>query len=125
MTSNEPTQVEIVGQVIDNSHGGSPFTGDWLAVIAMMCWPITILLVVLWLLGSTLWEKIRSRKRIVQTPPVHTVRDGRGRIMIVDPNEQRAARYEAEGNTTMAEHTRRMYSLPSKIVASSVDSPRT
>lgn len=125
----EPPPVHTVGQVIDNSHGGSPFTGDWLFPIAVVCWPITVplgLLAALWFFGiAPLWEKLRAPKRIVQAPPVHTVSDGRGRIMIVDPNEQRATRYEAEGNTAMAEHTRRMYGLPSKIAASSFDSPRT
>jgi hypothetical protein len=37
----------------------------------------------------------------------------------------RAARYEAEGNTAMAEHTRRMYHLSPKVAAAPLDSSRT
>ncbi|HUN77911.1 MAG TPA: DUF2510 domain-containing protein [Solirubrobacteraceae bacterium] len=37
----------------------------------------------------------------------------------------RAERYEREGNTAMAEHTRRMYNLPPQIAATQPDSFRT
>jgi hypothetical protein len=103
----EPTQVELVGQVIDNSHGGSPFTGDWLAVIAIACWPVTITLAVLAFLICLLIDALRgkSRKQAAEAPTVeHTI----------NPHAQRAARYEAEGNWSMAEHTRRMYHLPQR-----------
>jgi len=36
--------------------------------------------------------------------------------------ERRAERYETEGNTGMAEHTRSLYNLPSKLAVTPVDS---
>lgn len=50
MNATEATQVEIVGQVIDNSHGGSPFTGDWLFPVVVVCWPISVPCLAAWLL---------------------------------------------------------------------------
>jgi hypothetical protein len=118
MPKTEPTQVELVGQVIDNSHGGSPFTGDWLAVIAMVCWPVTIPAILFWLF---VWMPIADffrRHKTIVAPEVPTAEDA------VNSHAQRAVRYEAEGNTAMAEHTRRMYHLPPKITADPPDSFR-
>jgi hypothetical protein len=115
----EPTQVELVGQVIDNSHGGSLFTGDWLAVIAMLCWPVTIPAILFWLF---VWMPIADffkRHKTIVASEVPTAEDA------VNPHAQRAARYEAEGNTAMAEHTRRMYHLSRKVAAASLDLSRT
>lgn len=102
----DPIPVRIVGQFIDNSHGGSKFTGDWTFPVAVVCWPITVplaILAVVWFFGLVpLWEKIRSQNQSTQaqTPEVP-----------VNPHAQRAASYEEEGNTAMAEHTRRLYDL--------------
>jgi hypothetical protein len=89
---------------------------DWLFVIAVVCWPISVPVAILaasWFFGIVpLWEALfgeKTHKQNAEAPT--TVRDGRGRTMIVNPHEQRAARYEAEGDTAMAQHTRRMYDL--------------
>jgi hypothetical protein len=114
----EPTQVELVGQVIDNSHGGSPFTGDWLAVVAMLCWPVTIPAILFWLFVWTPIADFLKRHKTIVAPEVPTAEHA------VNPHAQRAARYEAEGNTAMAEHTRRMYHLPPMMTTDPPDSSR-
>lgn len=124
----EPTPVRIVGQVIDNSHGGSPVGGDLTFALLVVCWPIGIPLLVLyliylWIFGDRIAEK-EAEKR-AQHEAAITVRNERIHRQRNQPAIERAERYEAEGNTAMAEHTRTLYCLPSKVTATSYDSPET
>lgn len=81
----------------------------------LFSWSPSVAFVAMSLLGGSvvLWVTKPWKAPKAPLPVEHTI----------DPHAQRAARYEAEGNMTMAEHTRRLYGLHPQS-SGTVDSPR-